>query len=158
MQNSPLLVVEDLSAREVLPLRQKVLRPHQSIEQSLFNLDLHARSFHLGIKDQKDCTIAVASFYPESQAGEIQNHIWRLRGMAVEESFRGRGMGRQLVHEGINRLINLEAELLWCNARVTAENFYRRLGFAREGDAFDIEGIGMHYVYAISIQPKVSDI
>ena len=38
-----------------------------------------------------------------------------------------------------------ECDLLWCNARLVAVNFYKSLGFKINGELFDIVGIGPHY-------------
>ena len=38
-----------------------------------------------------------------------------------------------------------KCDLLWCNARLVAVNFYKSLGFNIIGNLFDIKEIGPHY-------------
>lgn len=70
---------------------------------------------------------------------------YRIRGMAVDEEFRGRGFGRLLM-EGTQQLARARKTGLWCNARVIAIPAYLRCGFQQVGEEFDIVGIGPHYV------------
>ena len=35
--------------------------------------------------------------------------------------------------------------LLWCNARIIAVEFYKKIGFQIKGEEFDIPDIGKHY-------------
>ena len=44
-----------------------------------------------------------------------------------------------------------QARLLWCNARVTAADFYRKLGFEIVSDEFDIPNIGPHYLMKLDL-------
>ena len=67
----------------------------------------------------------------------------QLRGMAVDEGWQGKGVGRALLDA-----VYAEAKgrALWCNARLTAEPFYSRYGWESEGDGFDVPGVGPHVV------------
>ncbi len=38
-----------------------------------------------------------------------------------------------------------DCDILWCNARLLAVNFYKSVGFKIIGELFDIEAIGPHY-------------
>lgn len=66
--------------------------------------------------------------------------------MATSESVRGLGIGRKLLEQGINECRKKGGDLLWCNARTSAAGFYRKLNFAIQGEVFNIENIGPHYV------------
>ena len=70
---------------------------------------------------------------------------YRIRGMAVDEEFRGRGYGRLLM-EGTQQLAREANTGLWCNARVIAIPAYTSCGFAQVGEEFDIPNIGPHFV------------
>ena len=136
-------------------LRQKILRPHQPIEEMVYPLDSEAGSFHVGAL-LGDCLVGIASVYPESQAGELNQGEWRIRGMAVEEELQGRGVGRGLVQKCIEYAQAQKAQSLWCNARTSAIGFYFTLRFEQVGEEFNIAGIGPHYVAELSF--KASDI
>ena len=68
----------------------------------------------------------------------------RIRGMAVDSSYRNRGIGSSIV----GMLQNYAAKLntgIWCNARIKAVTMYQRKGFKIKSELFEIEHIGMHY-------------
>ena len=70
---------------------------------------------------------------------------YRIRGMAVDEEFRGRGYGRLLM-EGTKQIATELDTGLWCNARINAIPAYVSCGFAQVGEEFDMPNIGPHYV------------
>lgn len=78
---------------------------------------------------------------------------WRLRGMATDDGWRGRGIGRLALEAAVAHVAIHGASLVWCNARLVAASFYERSGFAVEGDQFDVDGIGPHYPMARLISP-----
>jgi ribosomal protein S18 acetylase RimI-like enzyme len=61
---------------------------------------------------------------------------------------RRQGIGKALLDACVAWSEAHGGRTMWCNARVTAASFYEACGFAREGDAFDLPGIGPHYVMA----------
>ena len=117
-------------------LRARVLRPGRPPEESRFAGDDAPTTTHLGAFLGARC-VAVASLYDEQGM--------RLRGVAVDPEMRGRGAGSALVR----RAQAMAAEAgrgLWCNARASAAGFYERLGWAEDGEPFDLPHIGAHYV------------
>lgn len=125
-------------------LRLAVLRPGQPSEAAVWALDDDPESVHLGAF-LDGCCVGIASVVPEDR--------WRLRGMAVEPSLRGAGIGAALVAELQSRF-GAAGRPLWCNARTTAAGFYVRLGFVIEGEPFDVPGIGPHVVMRWSAAPR----
>lgn len=69
----------------------------------------------------------------------------RIRGMAVDEGYRGRGLGRLLM-EGTQEVARAAGTGLWCNARVIAIPMYLACGFRQVGEEFEMPKIGPHYV------------
>jgi predicted GNAT family N-acyltransferase len=47
--------------------------------------------------------------------------------------------------ESFEELKERGSDMVWCNARLIAVDFYRSLGFKISGDLFNIDGIGPHY-------------
>ena len=76
----------------------------------------------------------------------MNRNQWRIRGMAVDEAFRGQRVGIKLVDQVILDLKSKKAESVWCNARVSALGFYEKMGFKKEGELFEITGIGPHFI------------
>ncbi|MFZ1688729.1 MAG: GNAT family N-acetyltransferase [Flavobacteriales bacterium] len=141
-----------IKANECWPLRHKVLRPHQSIEDCDYPNDRNPDSFHLGAFEGGRL-VGIGSFYREKQETLVGHIQWRLRGMAIDPDFRGTGVGRQLLRFGMDELKSKRADILWCQARESAEGFYAKLGFAIKGEPFTLEGIGVHYIMYLSLVP-----
>ena len=70
--------------------------------------------------------------------------------MATEPDVRGAGFGAALVAACVEHAAAHGGSELWCNARMGALGFYRRMGFDVVSDEFDIPGIGPHVVMARS--------
>lgn len=133
-----LLVV---SAKECLPLRERILRPGQPASAWTYELDEAPRAMHFAIK-QGEAVLGVASLLPEARS-DHGRECWRLRGMAVVPDARGRGLGRTLLG-AVQAVAKQRGGGLWCTARTSVEGFYTRYEFKREGDVFEIEGGGPH--------------
>lgn len=138
-------------AKAIRPMRQRVLRPHQAIEDLLYPGDDAADTFHLAVVDPAGRVLGIVSFYHEPHPLAPRQGDWQLRGMAVEPALQGRGLGAKLVQAGIDKVREQSGDRIWCNARVTAQRFYEKFGFVAEGEAFYIERIGPHHVMAMPV-------
>lgn len=125
---------------ETLPIRQEVLWPDRPPSEIVYPEDFDPDTFHLGAFDDSDQLVGIVTLYYDTHT------TWRLRGMGVWPDHQGRGVGTALVEATISALSELGATEFWCNARLAAIDFYRRLGWEIEGDEFDIPGVGGHYV------------
>ena len=125
---------------ETRPLRRRVLRPHESLEELASHEPpgVHA----VGAFDGGEL-IAVGFVCPDGEPGE-----WRVRGMATLPAFRGRGAGAAILAGLIDHARAQGATRVWCNARTPALSLYARAGFEPESEEFDIPGIGPHVVMA----------
>lgn len=70
--------------------------------------------------------------------GDVQ-----LRGMATDSAWAGCGVGRAVL-ETAHALAGSRS--LWCDARMSAHDFYARFGWVAEGEQFDIPQVGPHTV------------
>lgn len=151
------LRVELIPAQTTFDLRRRVLRGGQPEADVAFPQDALPGSFHLGVfaegcRDRgasPDAVVAVASFSPESTTHRPGRRAVHLRGMAVTFECQGQGVGRLLFAAAVARLRDDGAEVLWCNARDTALDFYRKLGFAVVGDGFIQPETGLPHHVAI---------
>lgn len=138
--------IKPISATDVLPLRQKVLRPHQTIEDCKWPGDNDPTTLHLGVI-HKNKIICVATFLRSSHNEIASGNPYQLRGMATDPAYQSQGFGQLILQHAFSELKNKQAaDLLWCNARLKALNFYQRLGFAPKGESFEIQGTGPHQV------------
>lgn len=139
--------IQNVKTKQVIPLRHKVLRPHQTIMDCYYPGDEDATTLHYAAINEQQQIIGIATVYLEKCDMFSQAAQYRLRGMATDENVRGTGVGVLIVKKILNDLHN---QLIWCNARTTALGFYEKLGFKKVGDEFTIEGIGPHFVMAIN--------
>jgi len=94
-------------------------------------------SYHLvAVEDGR--VIGCALFIPEGRGGRICQ-------MAVEPTYQGHGVGRELVRRLEKRLKSEGFDGAYLHARHYAVGFYERMGYKRDGEPF--EEVGMeHFV------------
>jgi predicted GNAT family N-acyltransferase len=148
-------VVRAIDAAATRPLRQRVLRPTQKIEELVYPGDDARETRHFGAFDDHGTLVGIASVYRDPKTGTNDAHAWRLRGMATEPHARRKGHGAALIDACIAHAIANGGTSLWCNARVSAKEFYAALGFVTEGDVFDVPHAGPHYVMSRSIGDRL---
>jgi len=137
-------MVNYIGTAEALDLRNRVLRNNAGFDQCVFPTDESPGNFHLG-KLIADKIVSIATFYPEDHKGHGAGGF-RLRGMATDPAFSGRGYGSELIKFAINELRSANASYIWCHARSSAAGFYLKLGFEVISDEFEVPGIGPHFV------------
>jgi len=136
--------VKKVAAKDIRPLRNLVLRPNLPIETTYYDLDDDIDTFHLAsIMD--NTIISIGTFYPENDIELQSKNGYRLRGMATHPKFRRKSAATKLMEESFVLLKEKKCDILWCNARLVAVEFYKSLGFKIIGEIFDIPSIGPHY-------------
>jgi GNAT superfamily N-acetyltransferase len=90
--------------------------------------------------------LAVGSVMPNQHPHDPHPGDWRIRGMATRGDQRGKGYGSQVLVFCEQQAREHGARRLWCNARVGARTLYERAGMQVEGDEFELEPIGPHYL------------
>ena len=126
-------------------LRHIVLRPNQSIEDSIYATDREEGAFHVGAFIHRKL-ISVASFIIDSHADFPNEKQYRLRQMATLEEFRNLGAGRAIVNFAENIIKERGFDFIWCKGRTTVQKYYEKLGFESYGDVFDYPPIGPHII------------
>jgi predicted GNAT family N-acyltransferase len=144
--------VKRISASDTYPIRHKILRAGKPIESCYYHGDKDELTFHLGAFVDKKL-VSVASFYFENhqQFQEKHPNQFRLRGMATLAEYQGMGLSSQLLKTALPLIKQNLCTLLWCNARATAEGFYKKVGFEAHGEIFDIPEIGPHRLMTINL-------
>ncbi|MFM7180486.1 MAG: GNAT family N-acetyltransferase [Verrucomicrobiales bacterium] len=115
-------------------LRQRVLRGPLGLDLFDEDLAVEREQFHHGLFEGErliGCAIAVR-LTPE----EI-----KIRQMAVDPDYQGRGCGRQLLDEVMAIWKDRGIRLVSLNARLSVARFYERLGFSRTGAEFTEVGL-----------------
>jgi predicted GNAT family N-acyltransferase len=133
---------------DTLYLRSTVLRNNIPEQECVFDTD--DIGFHLGafVDDE---LVSVATFFPEDYP-DLGSGGYRLRGMATALVFSRQGYGARLIAFAMLELQKKGASYLWCNARKSAVDFYKKLNFQIISEEFEVPGIGPHFNMSIQIQ------
>jgi predicted GNAT family N-acyltransferase len=136
--------ISKVDAEKVRALRHSELRKGQDFSTTSYLKDYEADTFHMAcIVNEK--IVTCATFYPEKSIKIKSDNTYRLRGMATDSSFQRKGYATDLMKESFKELRNRDCDIVWCNARLGAVDFYKSVGFKITGDLFHIAEIGPHY-------------
>jgi GNAT superfamily N-acetyltransferase len=133
--------IERVPAEQIIDLRHAILRHGLPREAAVF------------AGDEADSAIHLAAIAGDAVVGCVTLHLnvwegepaWQLRGMACRGDWQNRGVGRRLVESAERRVIEGGgSQLMWCNARVPAVGFYRKMGWAVMSEEFEIPTAGPH--------------
>ncbi len=139
--------IQKVTAEEVRPLRQRVLRPHQPVSELAYEGDDLATTVHFALFEAEQMK-GIVSLYQEQSPSNSKapaDRCWRIRGMATIPESQGRGFGKALLNHAVRHARESGAAEIWCNARVKAMGFYGSRGFEIRGEIFEIPGIGQHF-------------
>ena len=139
-----LVEVKRISSDLIRPLRHAELRQGQDFTTTFYDKDYEEDTIHMACLRQNK-VISCATFYPEVTHKLKSENPYRLRGMATATDFTRRGIGTLLMKKTFKLLQKKDVDIIWCNARLGAFNFYKKLGFEVIGDIFNIKDIGPHY-------------
>jgi ribosomal protein S18 acetylase RimI-like enzyme len=130
------VLVREVSLAKTRPLRQAVLRPHETVEGVA--ADEPSGAFAVGAFD-RGALVAVGLVAPDGEPG-----AWRVRGMATAPHARGKGAGTAVLDALVRHAIARGAARVWCNARTPARSLYERAGFRVVSEEFELPEIGPH--------------
>ena len=136
--------INKVEAEKIRPLRHSELRKGQDYSTTSYLKDYEEGTFHMAcIADYK--IVTCATFYAQKSMKIKSNNAYRLRGMATDSQLQRKGYARNLMLESFKELKKRDCDMVWCNARLVAVDFYKSVGFKITGELFDIKGIGPHY-------------
>lgn len=136
--------IKKVDSEEIRKLRHVVLRKGSPFFTTKYKKDKDKETIHLAaIKNKK--IITCATFYPEKTEIIKSKEGYRLRGMATDPEFRRKGYGKKILKKAVLMLKRRGCDVLWCNARLVAVEFYESQGFKKTGEKFNISNIGPHY-------------
>jgi GNAT superfamily N-acetyltransferase len=134
------MIIRRVSGAEVIDLRHVVLREGLPRITAIFPGDDDPVARHYGAFENGrliGCVTLHPSTWEESPA-------FQLRGMAVVPDLRSRGIGAGMIEFLERDLNDNPIRQLWCNARVPAANFYKKLGWQIVSEIFEIPTAGPH--------------
>ncbi|MFT7497450.1 MAG: ribosomal protein S18 acetylase RimI-like enzyme [Porticoccaceae bacterium] len=137
-----MIEIKLISAEETYEIRKEMLRKNIPLTEKTEG-DFKESTFHLGALIDGEL-VSVATFV-ENKNPYFQGNQYRLRGMATDKVYQGKGLGRKLILKAEEILKVRKADVLWFNARIGALDFYKKLGYEIIGEEFDIQYIGGHF-------------
>lgn len=144
------------SGRELVDLRWRVLRADLDRSAAVFEGDELSTTLH-AVAELAGRVVACGTLmlqdFPMGGAApsfegavEAAGRTMRLRGMATDESVRGRGAGSALLRLLESEAAGRQVGLLWCNARIGAVRFYESAGWKVVSAAtYEIATAGLHH-------------
>ena len=146
------ITIKHISSFETHPVRKIVLRPNQDDKSVIFEGDDQDDAVHFGLYVNEKL-LSVASMYKRSLKDNNSNG-WQLRAMATLPEHQGQGLGSKLLQACIDHVKESKGNYIWCNARKSAVNYYKKFGFEVISSEFEITNIGLHYVMIFDIKEK----
>jgi predicted N-acetyltransferase YhbS len=125
------VVVRPATSDEIRLLRRDVLRPGGTLEPPPY--DLRPSTRHVGAFDGQR-VVGCATVFPEPYDGDAS--AWQLRGMAVDPTRQGEGIGGLVLAAAVDLVVAGGAALLWARGRVSALSFYGRHGWEPVGEVY----------------------
>ncbi len=137
-----MIVIKEIKAAETYNIRREVLRKGMTLSHKMMG-DEDVDSLHLGVFESGRL-VCVGSFM-KADKPEFEGLQYQLRGMASAATSQGKGYGSKLLESAEHRLGERGADVLWCNARTIAVDFYIKQGYQIIGEMFDVDQVGPHY-------------
>jgi GNAT superfamily N-acetyltransferase len=134
--------VRRTDVQQIIDLRWRVLREGLPRQAASFPGDDEPGTIHFAaFADGR--VVGCATFLRRTWENRS---AWQLRGMAIDPSLRGAGIGTHLLQVAESDLTACGfSNQLWCNARTPATGFYERLGWRKYGEEFVVETAGPHF-------------
>lgn len=139
---APRVEIVRIDLADTQPVRISVLRRGTPSKTAVYDGDDHPDTVHFGAR-QNGTIIATSTWIRAPWQESPSEPAVQLRGMAVEDSLQGSGVGRQLVAAGLAHAKNVGARFVWAKARDSALDFYVRCGFRVVGEQFTEPASGM---------------
>ncbi|KAJ7366144.1 hypothetical protein DFH08DRAFT_833609 [Mycena albidolilacea] len=134
----------EIDADQTVPLRHSVLWPNEPVSHVLLPEDSAGRHYGAFIKSNPAPVAVISLFVEACPIDNGLNHrdtthkaAVRFRKFACDPAYQGQGIGTKLLlHAASVASSELQATLLWCDARDDTRAWYERRGLTAFGDAF----------------------
>jgi GNAT superfamily N-acetyltransferase len=124
------LHIEQITPQLTWTLRQEILYPNSTVAEMHMEEDDTGLHFGGFIDNQ---LIGVVSLFE-------RDNSFQFRKFAIRKAYQKKGFGTEMLIYLENHVKQSGAGILWCNARITAADFYIRSGFVRTGNLFSKNG------------------
>tara|TARA_B100001778_G_scaffold286809_1_gene254302 strand:+ start:233 stop:691 length:459 start_codon:yes stop_codon:yes gene_type:complete len=138
------MIIKKINAEKTFQIRHPILRKGLPLDSCKFENDENENSIHLCAIENNEL-IAVISALPNICPFFPKKKAFQIRGLAVIEKFRRRGIASALIKETEITLRNkFSIELIWLNSRTIASKLYLVNNYIPHGDPFEIKISGPH--------------
>ena len=139
-----MIEIRSIKAGQTHQIRKQELRKNVSLSHEMAG-DEEPDTLHLGIFFAGELVGIVSLMRASIPFFKEDSPQYQIRGMATSGMHQGKGFGKRLLKEAENRLKAMGVEMVWCNARVVALDFYLKMGYVIHGTIFELPEIGPHY-------------
>ncbi len=129
-EQSKKILIKRISAEVTLDVRHQVLWPSKPVDYVRLAEDDNGLHFGLYLEE---VLISVISVFVHN--GEAQ-----FRKFATLENYQGLGYGSKLFKHMLSVIESMGVRRIWCNARLDANGFYKRVGFEDMDDSIFYKG------------------
>ena len=140
-----MIQIKNIPVEKTYAVRHSVLRPHQSINDCQYDGDTDELTKHFGAY-LEDELIGIVSIYKSRIKHIDDKNCWQIRAMATVENIRKNGYASRLLKVAETYALKTGANYIWCNARISAMEFYKKHNYKIHGNEFNVEDIGPHYI------------
>lgn len=144
-------IVREVAVEAVRPLRTLVLGAQGHGAEVCYECDADPSTRHFAALTPGGELVGVATVHREDRLAGYGPYLspgMRVRGLAVKEGWRGRGVARALLEalHDAGRAQGIRES--WGNGRDANLDFFRRHGYREVSDVFEVVGEGRHVVVA----------
>ena len=123
--------IKKISSEKTLDIRHKVMWPHKNID--FVRVPEDEFGIHYGLFQEGELLSIVSVFITGEEA--------QFRKFATLVEAQGKGYGSKLLSYVIEELKKQGIKKIWCNARVTKKEFYKKFGLKETGKIFTKEEV-----------------
>lgn len=135
--------IAEITAPQAYKIRKDVLRDGIPLTEKMDG-DFDESTIHLGVF--VDDVLACVATFMQHDSPHFYGFQYRLRGMATHKEYQQQGLGKIILDKAEQLLLQKKVDVLWCNARVVALDFYKKSEYQIIGAEFDVHLIGPHFV------------
>jgi GNAT superfamily N-acetyltransferase len=148
--------IRPVQASEIIDLRHRVLRAGLPRSQAMFPGDDLPTSGHFAAYvTANPAPLGCATFHLGTWEGAP---AFQLRGMATDPAWVGKGIGTAVLRFAMDSIQSASPiRLFWCNARLIALPFYKKLGWQIASEQFEIPTAGPHFRMVLSLKSDLAD-
>jgi GNAT superfamily N-acetyltransferase len=128
---NPSISIEQIRPEHTWLLRRDVLYPGKTKQE--MEMDVDADGMHFGAFTDDKLAGVVSLFQTGTE--------FQFRKLAVDPTVQKTGIGSSLLNYITKHVEEIGGTRLWCNARIDALGFYKKLGFLQTGRLFTKNGI-----------------